>query len=178
MYHNCPMFNILYSIMKPPSSICCLYCSKFMKTAQEVSSLISYLSTQRTIIISEHLSARLLILQCMSSVGRVWCHASGMQFVTVRNTICHTQECNLSHSGMQLKDPVYKNLCTQFIILSTVAAVAVSLLRRQNGDGTEKERARSLARKWKRRQRAQLQPQRHEIRVEKDEYERDQQRLA
>jgi len=68
-----------------------------MKTAHEVSSLISYLSTQRTIIISKHLSTRLLILQCMSSVGRVWCHG---------------QECNLSHSGMQLKDPVYKNLCT------------------------------------------------------------------
>ena len=26
---------------------------------------------------------------------------------------------------MQLKDPVYKNLCTQFIILSTVAAVVL-----------------------------------------------------
>ena len=121
----------------------------------------------------------------MSRFRNAICHGqkcnlshSGMQFVTLRNAICHGQKSNLSHSGMQLKDPVYKNLCTQFIILSTVAAVAVSLLRRQNGDGTEKERARSLARKWKRRQRAHLQPQRHEIRVKKDEYERDQQRLA
>ena len=33
-------------------------------------------------IIAERLSARLLILQCMFSVGGVWCHASGIQFVT------------------------------------------------------------------------------------------------
>ena len=29
-------------------------------------------------LIAERLSARLLILQCMFSVGRVWCHTSGM----------------------------------------------------------------------------------------------------
>ena len=43
----------------------------------------------------------------MFSVGGVWCHAPGMQSVMVRNAICHT-------SGMQLKDPVYKNLCTVY----------------------------------------------------------------
>ena len=34
-------------------------------------------------ILAERLSARLLILQCVFSVGGVWCHASGMQFVTL-----------------------------------------------------------------------------------------------
>ena len=38
-------------------------------------------------VIAEHLSMRLLILQCVFSVGGVWCHASGMQFVTLRNAI-------------------------------------------------------------------------------------------
>ena len=64
-----------------------------------------------------------------------------------RNAICHGQECNLSHSEMQLKDPVHKN-CVHLhksIVLSGIAALVVSLLRRQNGDGSEKERARSLA---------------------------------
>ena len=67
-------------------------------------------------LIAKRLSARLLILQCVFSVGGVWCHALGMQFVTLRNAICHPsgmqfvtlQECNLSlrnaichPSGMQ-----------------------------------------------------------------------------
>ena len=82
------------------------------------------------------------------------------------------QECNLSRSGMQLKkwfvrehpsrlgmqlkDPVYKKIVHTYASLSSsaVVAIAVSLLRRQNGDGSEKERAKSLAQKWKRRQRA------------------------
>ena len=38
-------------------------------------------------IAAERLSARLLILQCVFLVGGVWCHASGMQFVTLRNAI-------------------------------------------------------------------------------------------
>ena len=59
----------------------------------------------------------------MFSVGGVWCHASGMQ---------------LGVACVQLR---------VFIILSTVAALAVSLLQRQNGDGSEKKRASSLARK-------------------------------
>ena len=61
-----------------------------------------------------------------------------------------------SSLGVQLKYLVYKNL-RKFIVLSAVAALAVSLSRRQNGkncDGNEEERARSLARKRKRRQRA------------------------
>ena len=61
-----------------------------------------------------------------------------------------------SHLGMQLKDPVYKKKCVdllKYIVLSAVAALAVSLLQRQNGDGSEKERAGSLAQKRKRRQR-------------------------
>ena len=99
-------------------------------------------------IIAERLSARLLILQCVFSVGGVWCHASGMQLKVwlVRK--------HPSRLGMQLKHPVYKKLCT--IVLSAVAALAVSLSRRQNGkscDGSEEERARSLARKGRRRQR-------------------------
>ena len=72
-------------------------------------------------VVAERLSVRLLILQCVFSVGGVWCHASGMQFVML-------QECNLSrsgtqlkvcfvrkypfHLGMQLKHPVYKKLYT------------------------------------------------------------------
>ena len=57
------------------------------------------------------------------SVGGMWCHA---------------QKHNLSGSGMQ----------SNFIVLSAVMALAVSLSRRQNGkscDGSEEERARSLA---------------------------------
>ena len=64
-------------------------------------------------VVAERLSAKLLILQCVFSVGGVWCHA---------------QECNLSRSGtqlkvwfvrkhpsrfgMQLKHPVYKKSYT------------------------------------------------------------------
>ena len=58
------------------------------------------------IIIAERLSARLLILQCVFSVGGVWCHASGMQ---LKVWLVHK---HLSHLGMQLKHPVYKKLCT------------------------------------------------------------------
>ena len=105
--------------------------------------------------VAKRLSARLLILQCMFTVGGVWCHASGMQFVML-------QECNLSRfrnaichaSGMQF---IFRNAtksCVHGIVLSAVAALAVSLLQRQNGDGSEKERARSLAQKRKRRQNA------------------------
>ena len=38
-------------------------------------------------IIAERLSGRLLILQYVFSVGGVSCHASGMQFVMLRNAI-------------------------------------------------------------------------------------------
>ena len=51
----------------------------------------------------------------------------------------------------------------KFIVLSAVAALAISSLRRQNGYGSE------------RRQRL---PQRREVRVENDEYGREQQRLV
>ena len=108
-------------------------------------------------LIADRLSVRLLILQCVFSVGGVWCHASEMQFVML-------QECTLR---MQLKvwlvhkHPSHLGMFTKFvyalrklIFLSAVAALAVSLLRQQNGDVSEKERARSLARKRKRRQRA------------------------
>ena len=73
------------------------------------------------LLIAERLSAKSLILQCVFSVGGVWCPASGMQFVILRNAICHTSGMqlkvwlvrkHLSRLGMQLKDPVYKNLCT------------------------------------------------------------------
>ena len=83
------------------------------------------------------------------------------------------QECNLSCSEMELKVWLVRkhlshlrmqlnilftksciHLC-KFIVLSAVAALAVSLSQRQNGkscDGSEEERARSLARKQRRRQ--------------------------
>ena len=80
--------------------------------------------------------------------------------------------------------------CARLLILQCVFSVgggvwlwllsrfsAVSLSRRQNGknsDGSEEERARSLARKWKRK----MQPQCCEVRIENDEYEREQQRLV
>ena len=54
-----------------------------------------------------------------------------MQFVTL-------QECNLSH----FRNAIFHALGMQQkvgIILSAVAALAVSLLQRQNGDGSEKE---------------------------------------
>ena len=54
----------------------------------------------------------------MSRFRNAFCHASGMQFVTL-------QECNLSHLGM------YKKSCTKFIFLSGVVALVVSLSRRQ-----------------------------------------------
>ena len=70
-------------------------------------------------------------MQCVFSVGVVWCHASGMQFVTL-------QECNLSRFRNAIK-----GVCPQtsiplrntkscvhlrkLIILSAVAMVAVSL---------------------------------------------------
>ena len=64
-------------------------------------------------IIAEHLSARLLILQSVFSVGGMWsqllscfrtaiCHASGMQ---ARVWLVHKQPSCL---GMQLKVSVYK----------------------------------------------------------------------
>ena len=102
-------------------------------------------------VIAECLSARLLILQCVFSVGGVWCYASGMQLKVwlVRK--------HPSRLGMQLNILFTKScihLC-KFIVLSAVAALVVSLSRRQNGkscDGSEEERARSLVRKWRRRQ--------------------------
>ena len=48
-------------------------------------------------------------MQCVFSVGGVWCHASGMQFVTL-------QECNLSRSGMQfvtLRNAIKGVACAQ-----------------------------------------------------------------
>ena len=88
---------------------------------------------------------------------------SGMQFVTLRNVICHAQECDLSclgmqfvtlrnairhsgmrfvmlrnaicHSGMQL-NILFTKSCIhlhKFIVLSAVAVLVVSLSRCQNG---------------------------------------------
>ena len=66
-----------------------------------------------------------------------------MQFVTF-------QECNLSCFRNATKIPcLLKVVYSKFIVLSAVVALAVSLLRQQNGDGSEKERARSLAQKRK-----------------------------
>ena len=57
-------------------------------------------------IIAERLSARLLILQCVFSVGGVWCHASGMQ---LKEWLVRKHP---SHLEMQLKHPVYNKVCT------------------------------------------------------------------
>ena len=70
--------------------------------------------------------------------------------VPLRNVILFTKSC------VHLR---------KFIVFSAVAALAVSLLRRQNGDGSEKERARSLAQKWKT-------ESVREVRIKNDEYER------
>ena len=64
-------------------------------------------------IIAKRLSVRLLILQYVFSVGGVWCHALGMQFVMLRNA---------PKSCVHLR---------KFIFLSGVAVLAVSLSRRQ-----------------------------------------------
>ena len=95
-----------------------------------------------------------------------------MQFVTFRDAICHI-------SGKQFvtlrKAPKSCIHIRKFIFLSAVAALAVSLSRSQNGkscDGSE-ERARS----W-RKNGEDMPPQRRDVRVENDEYEREQQRLA
>ena len=92
-------------------------------------------------VIAERLSARVLILQSMFSVGGVWpqlpshfrnaiCHTSGMQFVIL-------QERNLKVS-------VYKKCAhlSKFVVSSTVAALAVSLSK--NCDESEEERSRRL----------------------------------
>ena len=55
-----------------------------------------------------------------------------MQFVTL-------QECNLSHFRNATKISKTCVHLRKFIVLSAVAALAVSLLPQQNGDGSEKE---------------------------------------
>ena len=59
-------------------------------------------------LIAKHLSARLLILQSVFSIGcgPNFCSALGMQ---LKVWLVHK---HLSHSGMQLKDPSYKKFCT------------------------------------------------------------------
>ena len=105
-------------------------------------------TTSHVCIIAERLSARLLILQCMFSVGGVWCHASGIQFVTLWNAICHAQECNLSHSGMHQKVVyAYVSQCC-----SGASGLIVTTSNDKSCDGSEEERARSLVRKQRRRQ--------------------------
>ena len=62
--------------------------------------------TWQGLLVAECLSARLLILQCVFSVGGVWCHASGMQ---LKVWVVRKYPFRL---GMQLKHPVYKKLYT------------------------------------------------------------------
>ena len=53
--------------------------------AKVMTQLCSHMLTQTTMIVAERLSARLLILQCVFSVGRVWpCIPS-----CFKNIICH-----------------------------------------------------------------------------------------
>ena len=99
-------------------------------------------------IIVKRLSVRLLVLQCVFSVGRVWPQLPSH----FRNAICHTSGMQArlwlvykhrSHLGMQLKVPVYKSVQVhKFFIPSAVAALVVSLSK--NGDEIEEERARRV----------------------------------
>ena len=89
----------------------------------------------------------------------MWCHASGMQFVTLqecnfsrfRNAICHA-------SGMQLK------MCTLTLVYliqhCSGASGLIVATTKLWWHWWERERAWSLAQKRKRRQRAQMQSQR------------------
>ena len=120
-------------------------------------------------IFAEHLSMRLLILQSMFLVSRVWAQLPSCFRNAIKGVAC-VQTSVLLGSAIKCV-----HLC-KFIVFSTVAALVVSLSRLQNGknfDGSEEERARSLPQKRKRRQRAQMQPQPHEVRIENDEYERE-----
>ena len=118
-------------------------------------------STLASNIIAEHLSARLLILQCVFLVGGVW-HWLPSRF---RNAICHALGMQLkvwlvhkhpSRLGMQLKHPVYKRLCTLTQVYHSQRCSSASglivLLSKWQKLWWEQGKARSLVRKWKRRQ--------------------------
>ena len=94
------------------------------------------------VLIAEHLSVRLLILQSVFSVGGVWPQLPSR----FRNAICHASEMQArvwlvrkhpSRLGMQLKVPVYKKCVhlRKFVVPSVVAALAVSLSK--NSDESE-----------------------------------------
>ena len=78
-----------------------------------------------------------------------------MQFVTLRNAIKGVACAQTAVPFRNAIKILFTKICVhlrKFIVLSAVAALVVSLLWWQNGDGSRKKRARSLARKWKRRQ--------------------------
>ena len=83
-------------------------------------------------LIAERLSAKLLILQSVFSVGGVWPQLPSRS----RNAICHTSRMQArvwlvckhpSHLGMQLKVPVYKKCVRlhKFVVPSAVVVLAV-----------------------------------------------------
>ena len=86
------------------------------------------------ILVAERLSVRLLILQCVFSVGGLW---PQLPF-RFRNAICHASEMQArvrlvrkhpSRLGMQLKVPVDKKCVhlRKFVVPNAVAALVVSL---------------------------------------------------
>ena len=139
------------------------------------------------LIIAEHLSARLLILQCVFAVGGVWLWVPSR----FRNSICHASGMQLklwlvrkhpSRFGMQLKYLVYKKLSTLMQVYhsqrySGTSGLMVATTKWQKM-WWEWGRGRSLAWKQKRRQRVQMQLQCREVHFKNDQYEREQHRLV
>ena len=56
---------------------------------------------------------RLLILQCVLLVGRVWLQLPSRLGMQLKVQLVHKY---LSRLGIQLNDPVYTNLCTQICV--------------------------------------------------------------
>ena len=82
--------------------------------------------------ITKLLSTWLLILLSVFSVGEVWSQHLSHLGTQLKVWLVHKHSSCL---GMQLKDAVYKNLCslTKFIISSAVMALAVSLSWHERG---------------------------------------------
>ena len=95
--------------------------------------IITIIRETESTIVAEHLSARLLILQSVFSVGGMWPQLPSR----FRNAICHASEMQArvwlvpkhpSCLGKQLKVPVYKKCVhlRRFVVPSAVTALVVS----------------------------------------------------
>ena len=110
-----PVLRCTHICIRSVGCSCCVELIKSMGQTQLIAHTFYCKLVYRSVpvliqnVLAERLSARLLILQCMFSVGGVWCHASRMQFVTLRNA---PKSCIHIH---------------KFIFLSAVAALVVSL---------------------------------------------------